>query len=78
MVPKKLPGASGGKANAKDTENWQNWDLKQDIRCLEEGIDDEQKHFEEWLMKEAEFCEESHREAEAMLPNKIKPPASEV
>ena len=34
---------SGGEAHEKDKDDWQNWDLKQDIRYLEEGIDDEKQ-----------------------------------
>ena len=66
LVLKKLPGTSGGKANDKDKEDRKNWDLKQDIGYLDEGIDDELKHFEECLREESVFLEECHKEAEAI------------
>ena len=36
-MPQKLPGASVQKANDTDKDDRQNWDLKQDIRYLEEA-----------------------------------------
>ena len=67
----KTPGTSGGKANDKDKDDRQNWDFKQDIRYLEEGIVGENKHFEEWVREEAECVEECHREAEGRMHHKI-------
>ena len=51
-MPKQLPGATGGKGNDKDKECKQSWDLKQDVRYLEEGIAEEHEHFEECLRKD--------------------------
>ena len=48
----------------KDTDYRQNWDLKQDIGYLEEGIDEENKDFEKCLREFSEFGEECHEEAE--------------
>ena len=45
-VVSELRGACGGR-NDKDKEHRQCWDRKQDVRYLKEGIDDENKHFEE-------------------------------
>ena len=44
---------------------------KRDIRNLEEGIHDENSHFEECLREDAEFWDKCRKEAEAEVPNKI-------
>ena len=46
-VLKKLPLARGGKASDKDNDVWQILGLKQYKRYLEEGIDEENKHFKD-------------------------------
>ena len=66
MVPKKLPGAGGGKAIDNNRGDRHNWDLKEDVRYLEEGIDKENKHFQLCLREEAELWEECQNEAEAI------------
>ena len=68
-VPKKFRGASEGTANDNDKENPQ--DVKQNIRYLVEGIDEETKHFEVCLREAAAIWGERHEEAEAIVHNKI-------
>ena len=46
-VPTKFSGAGGGKVNDEEKDDRQNWDLELDMRYLEEGIDEENKHCEE-------------------------------
>ena len=48
----------------------------QDVRRLEEGTGEEQKHFKECLREEAEFGEEREKYAEAIVPNKISQAAT--
>ena len=73
-VLEKLQRASRGKENDQDKDDRQNWDLKQDAKHLEEGIDGEIKHFEENRREETEFGKECQKEAEATVPDKIKIP----
>ena len=53
-----LPGSSEGKASHKNKDERQNWDLRQYMRYLEEGIVQENQHFEVCSRKEAEFWQE--------------------
>ena len=69
-VLKKLLRASGGKAKDKDKENWQIWYFMRDIRYLEEGIDAENKHFQECSREEAFFWD-CQKDAEAIVPNEV-------
>ena len=61
--PKKLPGVSGGKALDKDKEDRRNWELEQDMRYLKDGVDDENKHFEECFRDDADFGESRQKES---------------